>query len=52
MSLYLVPAALVLAVVIGFLAGPLIYHRSRRWCQACGSTLKCPNCQHHMAGRS
>ena len=36
--MYLAPAALVFALVIGFLAGPLIYRRSRRWCTDCGAT--------------
>lgn len=35
---------LVLAVLVGFVAGFVTRKRSERWCPACGSTLCCPSC--------
>jgi len=43
--LYLAPAALLVALVLGFLGGSVIYRQSRRWCTTCGSTLRCQCCQ-------
>ncbi|HZN71002.1 MAG TPA: hypothetical protein VFC00_04860 [Micromonosporaceae bacterium] len=48
MFLYLAPAVLLLALMLGFLSGTVIYRQSRRWCTACGSTLACPACRAHL----
>jgi len=35
-------AAIVAALVCGFLAGLVTYRQSRQWCTRCGATLRCP----------
>src|SRR5262245_47429493 len=34
----------VAALAFGFLAGFTTFKRSLRWCRACGSVLRCPDC--------
>jgi len=36
--------AAVTSLVAGFVAGLLIYQKSRRWCAVCGANLRCPEC--------
>jgi hypothetical protein len=48
MFLHLAPAILLLALMLGFLSGTVIYRQSRRWCTACGSKLTCPACRAHV----
>lgn len=36
--------AVVLAMVVGFVAGLISYRASRRWCGVCGVSLVCPTC--------
>jgi hypothetical protein len=34
----------VAGLALGFVAGLLIYQKSRRWCGVCGATLRCFEC--------
>ncbi len=43
----------VMALVLGWLAGMLTHRRAERWCPVCGSRLKCLECVRsglHMLG--
>jgi len=37
-------ACLILAVVVGFVAGFALLKRSHRWCPGCGAALRCLEC--------
>lgn len=39
------------ALLVGFIAGLVTYRKSRRWCTACGATLRCPDCAERLSGR-
>lgn len=38
-------AAVVFALVVGWLVGMLTLRRSSHWCRACGATLGCVECR-------
>jgi len=37
--------AVLIALLLGFLAGLVTYQKSRRWCTVCGATLSCAHCR-------
>jgi hypothetical protein len=37
-------AAVIVSLVLGFLAGMRTFKRSLQWCSNCGLTLTCPGC--------
>lgn len=38
------PLALIVAILLGFLAGLLSFRVKTRWCTTCGSVKSCPTC--------
>ena len=44
MNMYLIVAALVAAVAVGFGGGWLALRGVARWCPSCGAGLTCPDC--------
>jgi hypothetical protein len=35
---------LIIAIVVGFLAGFMLFKRSHNWCPGCGTNLRCTQC--------
>jgi hypothetical protein len=35
---------LIVALVVGFIAGFALFRRSQQWCPGCGSALRCMRC--------
>lgn len=44
-------ATVVVALLLGFLAGFLTFKRSLRWCRECGAVLRCPDCRGRVESR-
>ena len=42
---YLVVVGMLSALATGWVVGLVTYRESRRWCTACGSSLKCVECR-------
>lgn len=43
----MIVAAIIAALLVGYLAGLLSFKVKNRWCEVCGATLTCPDFGDH-----
>ncbi len=48
---FVLTAAAVVALVLGYLGGFLTFRRSLQWCGVCGAILSCPECAQRVESR-